>query len=191
MKHKKITAISLAGALLLGLFSMSANAFTVWAVEGGASSTSNIAGNPLVLSPGASTIDLYFDTEGDVSWGWSILLEVTGLGTVSGVTGGDINGGLGSPQPDGGWHQFGGDFLTDLNSSSVLMFSFDFDAAPGAILSIGSGSTYGSGTTFMDELIPMGDLVRISAVPLPAAAWLLLSGLGVFGFSARRKASAA
>ena len=50
MKYKKITANCLAVALFFGLFSMNANAFSVWAVEGGAAGTSNSAGNPLVLT---------------------------------------------------------------------------------------------------------------------------------------------
>jgi hypothetical protein len=185
MKKRNISIITLVGALLLGLFSINANAFTVWAVEGGASASSNSAGNPLVLSAGSHTIDLYFDTEGDISWSWDILLEVTGVGTVSGVTGGDINGGLGIPRSGGGWQQLGGNFAVDLNDSAVLMFSFVFDADPGAVLSIGAGSNYTSGITWEGELIAGGDLVTISAIPLPAALWLLVSGIGFLGFAAR------
>ncbi|MCP4994322.1 MAG: hypothetical protein GY934_11140 [Gammaproteobacteria bacterium] len=191
MKKRNITAICLAGALFSGLFSVSANAFTVWAVDGGAASSSNTAGNPLDLSPGISSIDLYFDTEGDISWGWNLLLDVTGVGTVSGVTGGDINGRLGVPQSDGGWQQLGGDLSVDLNASSVLMFSFDFDAAPGALLSVGAGSIYSNGITFQSELITGGDLITVSAIPLPAAAWLFLGGMGFLGFTARRTAASA
>jgi hypothetical protein len=194
MGNKKINAICFACALLFGLFSANANAFTVWAVEGGALSSSNTAGTPLVLSPGANTIDLYFDTEVDISIGWDILLEVNGVGNVSGVTGGDINGRLGTPEADGGWFQSGGNPFVDINSPSVLMFSFDFDALAGTILSIGAGSIYTSGITYTSEDITLGDLVTISGgtpVPLPAAAWLLFSGIGFLGFAAKRKAATA
>lgn len=194
MSHKRKNAVSLVFALVLGLFSMNANAFSVWAVESGALSSSNSAGNPLVLSPGVNTIDLYFDTEGDVSWGWDIVLDVIGTGTVSSVTGGDINGGLGTSQVDGGWRQIGGNVAVDLITSAELMFTFSFDALAGTVLSIGSGSTYSSGTTYSAESITLGDLVIISAgtpVPLPAAAWLFISGIGFFGFAAKRKAASA
>jgi hypothetical protein len=194
MSHKKINAISLVCALLLGLYSLNANAFSVWAVEGGALSTSNSAGNELVLSPGVNSIDLYFDTEGDISWGWDIILEVIGTGTVTNPSGGDINGGLSTPLASGGLRQLGGNPGVDLNSSSILMFSFDFDAIAGTVLSIGPGSTYFSGTLFDNVAITLGDLVTIEAatpVPLPAAAWLLFSGIGFLGFAAKRKAATA
>lgn len=186
MKKKLHVHLFYVGVFLLGLFSVNANALTVWAVESGELASSNTAGSSLVLSPGTSTIDLYFDTEGDISWGWDILLDVTGTGTISGVTGGDINGGLGTAQADGGWRQLGGDFATDLNAASVLMFTFDFDAVAGTVLSIGAGSSYTSGTSFQSELITGGDLVTISAVPLPAAAWLFVSGLAVLGIRAKK-----
>jgi hypothetical protein len=189
MNNKFTRLHILVPALLLGVFSATANAFSVWAVESGDLSSSNIAGTPLVLSPGTNSIDLFLDTEGDISWGWDILLDITGTGSISGVTGGDINGGLGAAQADGGWRQLGGDFATDLNASSVLMFTFSFDASPGALLSIGAGSSYTSGSTFQSELITGGDLVMISAVPLPAAVWLFISGLAVLGIKLSRKSA--
>ncbi len=190
-KHKKVTAISLVGLLFLALFSVNANAFTVWAVNAGDDSTFNNAGNALVASSGVNAIDLYFDTEGDISWNWDISLEVTGTGNVSGVQGGDINGGFGIQLTNGGWQQLGGNVAVSLNSPSVKMFSFVFDADPGAVLSIGAGSNYTSGTTFGSELITAGDLVTVSAVPLPAAIWLFIGGAGFIGFASKRnKASA-
>ena len=183
-----ISPFYLTVALLFGLFSSSAGAFSVWAVDSGADSSTNSPGNVLMVLPGTSSIDLYFDTEGDISWGWDILLDVTGVGTVSGVTGGD-NLGFGVSQPDGGWQQQGGDPFTDLISSSTLMFSFDFDAESGAVISIGDGSIYTSGGIFDSVAITAGDLVSVSAIPLPAAAWLFLSGMGVLGFTARKRVS--
>ena len=187
IERKVAMSIYLSGVLFFGLFSASASAFSVWAVNGGASSSSNSAGSTLDIAPGTGTpIDLYFDTEGDISWGWDITLEVSGVGTVSGVTGGDINGGLGTAQSDGGWRQLGGNAAVDLVGSSVLMFSFLFDASPGAMLSIGNASNYTSGNTFGSEAITPN--VLVSAVPLPTAVWLLGSGLvGLIAVGRRKK----
>jgi PEP-CTERM motif len=40
-----------------------------------------------------------------------------------------------------------------------------------------------------DNIGPILDNVSLTAVPLPAAAWLLLSGLAGLGFVGRRKAT--
>ncbi len=184
--QKRFVATYVAGALLFAGFSLNANAFTVWAVNSGELSSSNTAGNPLNVIEGTNSIDLFFDTEGDISWGWDILLEITdGSGTVSAVNGGDIKGGLGNSQPDGGWRQLGGDPAVDLNSPAVLMFSFTFEVGPNAVLSIGTGSTYTSGSTFQSEPVAPADLVQ-AVVPLPAAGCLFLSGLGLLGVAGRR-----
>ena len=102
MKLKKNPIARFVGVLIFGLLSVHANAFSVWAVQHGADPSSNSAGNTLVLPAGSTTIDLYFDTDGDISLGWDILLTVSGSGLISNVRGGDINEGLGVSQPDGG-----------------------------------------------------------------------------------------
>ena len=187
MKNKAVILGPLAVACLLSLCPVNANAFSVWAVEGGAPATSNTFDNPLVLAPGVHTVDLFFSTEGDVSWGWDFLLDVIGEGTVSNARGGDIKGGLGISNANGGRRQTGGDPALDLVTSSMLFFTFDVDAAPGAILRIANGSRYTSGTTFQSEAIDAASLVAIQVVPVPAAAWLFLSGIGILGRKALRK----
>ena len=148
----------------------------MWAVESGADASSNSAGNILTLGEGLKSLDLYFDTDGDISWGWDITLSVAGTGFISSLAGGDINGSIGTPTADG-FQQLGGDFSVDLNGGPLLLFSFVYDSLEGALLSIASGSNYTSGTSFETETIAPVTLVQTTAVPLPAASWLMFSGL--------------
>lgn len=156
-------------------FSHQVSAFTVWAVDGGADAASNQSGNVLYVAPGSQIIDLYFDTEGDISWGWDIALEVAGVGLISGLNGGDINGGFGTPTVNG-YHQIGGDAGADVNGGPFLLFSFFYDSAVGTVTSLANSSNYTSGMSFSSEAIASADLVQ-TVVPVPGSMWLMLSAL--------------
>jgi hypothetical protein len=170
---KKISAF-FSVALLISI-SQQVSAFSVWAVEGGASSTTNQSGSVLNVSPGSQAIDLYFETEGDISWGWDITLEVAGAGLISSLSGGDINGGFGVPVING-FQQLGGDASVDLIDGPFLLFSFVYDSSVGSVISLTDESSYTSGTDFTSNAIGSTDLV-LTAVPLPGAIWLMFSGL--------------
>ena len=159
------------------LFSMSqqVSAFAVWAVESGSASTTNQSGNILNINPGSQAIDLYFDTEEDISWGWDVTLEVAGTGLISGLNGGDINGGFGVPTANG-FQQLGGVASADLTGGPILLFSFIYDSSVGSVISLTDVSSYTSGSSFSSIAIDSIDLVQ-TAVPLPGAIWLMLSGL--------------
>lgn len=160
-----------------------AAAFTVWAVDGGADPGSNSPGSILSLSEGLNQIDLYFNTDSDSSIGWDISLIVEGTGTISGVSGGDINGGLGAIQSDG-FRQLGGSPVIELTGSDILLFSLTFDADAGAVLSLGNISNYTSGSTF--ETVSIDQVVLAAApVPLPASGLLFVSAFSLL-FGARR-----
>ena len=171
---------------VVGLFcfqSVTASAFSVWAVNGGDDPSQNSAGNILQLNSGSHTIDLYFDTGGDVSWGWDVSLLVSESGLITNVSGGDINGGFGSPLFDG-YRQLGGDATQDVNGGPFLMFSFDA-LLGNEIISI-VNSSYTSGSSYQSEPITSATLVSTS-VPLTSASWLLLSALGTLILSKRSR----
>ena len=156
-------------------FTHQVSAFTVWAVDGGADPATNQSGNVLYVAPGSQTIDLYFDTESDISWGWDITLELAGTGLISGLNGGDINGGFGTPTANG-YHQLGGNAASDVSGGPFLLFSFFYDSAAGAVTSLVNGSSYTSGTTFSSAAIGSVNLVQ-TVVPLPGSVWFMLSAL--------------
>ena len=163
--------------------SVSASAFSVWAVNSGDDPSQNSAGNILQLDSGSHTIDLYFDTGGDVSWGWDVSLLASESGLITNVSGGDINGGFGLPLLDG-YRQLGGDASQDLNGGPFLMFSFDA-LLGNEIISI-VNSSFTSGSSFQSESITSATIVSTS-VPLSSASWLLLSALGTLVLSKRSR----
>ena len=166
--------------MTLILLSTSSQAMSVWVVESGVNPFNN-AQATLNLSAGTTTLDLYYDVEGDISYGYDFILDVIGSGGISNVGGGDSD--LGSSFGSG-WRQFGGDIYGEIGSS-VLGFSFDFTADTGTSLLI-SGSYTDS--NFIDAPITSATLATVSAVPVPAAVWLFGSGLiGLVGMARRKK----
>lgn len=98
----------------------------------------------------------------------------------------------------------GGDALNLWNASNVLQTSVTFGAASStatfdnatgaAALTSANYSVVGVNGAFASlsaSNAEIGSPGSISAVPLPAAAWLLLSGIGVVGSSVRRRQRAA
>lgn len=186
----KFRTLILSASILL-IFSSPASAFSVWAVEGGSLASSNSAGSVLNIAPGLNQIDLYFSTDGDISWGWDITLDLTGSGTIFNVAGGDINGGLGTALANG-YQQLGGDPAVDLVAAGQLLFSFSYDSLAGSLLSLTSDSSYTSGNTFSTEMLTAAPLILTTAsttVPLPAASWLLLTCFASLGLVKKRLAA--
>ena len=171
----------IAGMMLI-MCSASSHAMTIWVVESGQNPFSNLQGT-LDLSAGTTTtLDLYYDVGADTSYGYDFSLEIIGTGSIANVGGGDS--GLGNDLMSGpGWRQLGGSIYGE-TGNSVLGFSFDFTNDVETSLLI-SGSYTDS--NFLDAPIVSSTLASVSAVPLPAAAWLFLSGLGVIGFTTKKK----
>ncbi len=72
------------------------------------------------------------------------------------------------------------DFPSMFSSFSTREFRF---SAADIYLNLGTGSS-GTGSTVRDGFV--GTITSIAPVPLPAAAWLLLAGLGGLGLLGRR-----
>lgn len=89
----------------------------------------------------------------------------------------------------------GGNGLAAVGESASL-FYFTRTAATGSTSVSANGGPYGNGTNFASVLLASnGDfsytLAPVSAVPLPAAAWLMGAGLVALGGAARRRKAAA
>jgi len=150
-----------------------AQAATVWLVEGGNPSNSNVAGSVLSVTPGLSSLDLYMDTQGDTSFGWNFTLNVSGTGLINNVTGAFVDANFGTQLPDGGWAQIGGDFLGE--TGEILVLSFDFSGVDGASIDFSGSFTNSS---FLDETISSQTLLTVvQPIPVPAAVWLFGSAL--------------
>ena len=183
----KIIAKYVAGIMLVMWSAISQAAMTAWIVESGDDPFLNSQG-VLELTAGTTSLDLYYGASGgDTIYGYDLILDITGTGSISNVAGGDLelDNAYGS-----GWHVIGGDYIDGEDGSSVLGFSFDFTADAGASLLVSGLYT---DLNFLDASISSATLANVSAaeispVPVPAAAWLFGSGLvGLIGF-ARRKA---
>lgn len=173
----RILVKHIAGMLLI-LWSVSSQAMTIWVVESGQDPFLN-SQDTLVLSAGTNTLDLYYDVGSDISYGYDFILSIIGSGSITNVGGGDSE--LGDVYGNG-WRQFGGSIFGE-TGSSVLGFSFDLIADPGASLLISGSYT---NLDFNDELIVPSTLATV--VPVPAAVWLFGSGIIALGaFTKRRK----
>lgn len=162
-------------SVLFGLFlttvCTSSHGMNVWLVESGADPFSN-TGSILTLAPGATILDLYYDLEGDVSYGYDFDLSVFGEGSIMNVRGGDASG-LGADTDDG-WRQFGGDIYGE-SGASVLAFTFDLYSEAGTQL-LFSGSYTDS--SFSDAKLDGITLAQtVAPVPVPAPFFLLLSAI--------------
>jgi hypothetical protein len=174
----------LASACAAIILSTSSQAMTVWVVESGQDPLSN-SQDVLALSAGTTTLDLYYDVEGNTSYGYDFILDITGTGSISGVGGGDSDP-FGGGIYGSGWRQTGGDFLGE-TGSSVLGFSFNFTA--GSDTSLLVSGTY-TDENFLDAPIVSSTLATtsVSTVPVPAAVWLFGSGfIGLIGIARRKK----
>ncbi len=173
------------GAAHLALVSSSATAAVFWAVESGDAANTNTDRSVFNVDPGANSFDIYFDTEGDISYGWDLDFTVAGSGTVSNVTGAFVDPADGVARPNGGYTQIGGNPRGE-QGSEVLIMSLDFLLEAGSSVTLSGSYT---DVNFRDAAVAGTLLVQTPAVvPLPAAAWLFGSALfGLVGFSKNRK----
>jgi len=168
--------------IILFMYSIASQAMTVWVVESGQGVFSNLQDTLLLSAGTTTTLDLYYDVEGDTSYGYDLSLDIAGDGSISNVGGGDSD--LGDFTASG-WRQFGGDIYGE-NGSTVLAFSFDFTA--GSDVSLLASGSY-TGSSFTDVAITSSTVATVSAVPVPAAVWLFGSGLLGLAGVAKRKVS--
>lgn len=167
--------------LLYFVCSSSSYAFIVWVVDSGAPPLS-YSKDTFQMEPGETTFDLYYDVEGDTSYGYDMFLDVQGAGSISNVSGGDSD--LGNATASG-WHQLGGD-VSGETGNAVLGFSFDFTGEAGSLISVSGIYT---DINFSESLITSSTLVSVSNVPnvpIPSALWLFSSALiGLVNFKRR------
>lgn len=74
--------------------------------------------------------------------------------------------------------------LLEVTRDGSILSSFDFSALSGSAEGV---TIAADGTIFVVDEGPNLYVLAPSPVPLPAAAWLLISGLGAVGFGARRR----
>jgi len=79
--------------------------------------------------------------------------------------------------------------LYDITTSTVVGSGLNISLVPGTAGNNYLLEVYGNGTSPLGGLF--GGAVHVSAVPIPAAAWLLISGLAGIGAMARRRKSEA
>lgn len=186
-------------ALVLLALSTPVSAFNVWAVPFQADSSSNRAGQPLILSQGFHVVDFYFEVQGDTSIGWDIDLDFQGdvafnnqfgfLFEIDGkllpggtaIDNGDISFGLGAAT-DNGFRQLGGSPFVDLSGTHLLFTALiELNSADSSIL-LTDLSSYTSGLTLSSNPITPATLVA-TQVPLPSAFVFFASGLLLFSSS--------
>jgi hypothetical protein len=121
--------------------------------------------------------------------GGNVTADANNAFTFTGVTGNLLtNPVLGSSHSSGSG--VGSTIITNLSNEPLTNTSFAFT---GITWAIGfTQLTYNTGSSFNSVTINLGaDQISIAPVPLPAAAWLLLSALGGFGAIARGHREAA
>ena len=172
------TIVKYSTGIILLICSSLSQAMTVWVVESGQDPLSN-SQNTLNLSAGTTSLDLYYDVGADISYGYDLILDIVGNGSIANVGGGDS--GLGDAYGSG-WRQFGGSIFGE-TGSSVLAFSFDFTASGGTSLVVSGSYT---DADFLDAPVSPTTVATVSAVPVPAAFWLFGSGLIGLGAMLKR-----
>lgn len=185
------TALVLASGITGGLMSR------------GAGLTSAAAGNSFSATGWNSQATDYMSLSLTVAAGTSLDLQTLSVGTRSSNTGpgsiGLFYSGDGFASAITTVAQPGTNFVNsaiDLSTLADVTGSVEFRFYQIGTTAAGGGTSTGSGTFRLtdyfnggtDENLSLtGTLSSVSAVPLPAAAWLMVAGLGVLGASVRRK----
>lgn len=191
MKTIQTLRLATAGAVL-GLFAPLAQSASVFLSPANAT---------VSLSEGTATLELFMDFTGNPTIGGGVDFSVTGAGSLAGFTPSDWFGsvpdpffsGFGTDLADGDLEVHFGSFfgLSGLNKVGDLTINLE---------SIGDISIAISINGFFGDFFPTAGLdpqqvdligANLTVVPVPAAVWLFLSGLGLLaGFRRRAQAAA-
>lgn len=149
-------------------------------IDGGSIAAGTVVDSHMIFlnNAGSSLLEHGFGTAGPVTWTFSGNI----LGVISGADGKDLEDSdsiLGAP----GSLYPGAFAARGLEGDPLVGFNDDFYSFSGNVLTVGLRVT------------EPGDWMRVvtapAPIPLPAAGWMLLAGLGALGAAARKRRNAA